>query len=143
MSKRVEVRAPMSGVFYRSPVPDQPPYVEVGDTVMGMNLAQGGHLTHGLNVNFSGKLYNFVHYGVDRETELLDYDEMAVLAREHKPKLIISGASAYPRTIDFDKFSEIASSVKALHMADIAHICLLYTSPSPRDRQKSRMPSSA
>ncbi|KPK21850.1 MAG: serine hydroxymethyltransferase [Dehalococcoidia bacterium SM23_28_1] len=96
--------------------------MEVGDTAMGMNLAQGGHLTHGLAVNFSGKLYRFVHYGVDRETELLDYDAMAALAREHKPKVIVTGATAYPRIIDFARCREIADEVGAYLLADIAHI---------------------
>jgi glycine hydroxymethyltransferase len=105
-----------------------------GDTAMGMNLSQGGHLTHGLNVNFSGKLYNFVHYGVDRETELLDYDEMAALAREHKPKVIVVGATAYPRIIDFARCREIADEVDAFLLADIAHIAGLIAAelhPSP------------
>jgi glycine hydroxymethyltransferase len=105
-----------------------------GDTAMGMNLAQGGHLTHGLNVNFSGRLYNFVHYGVDRETELLDYDEMAALAREHKPKVIVVGATAYPRVIDFARCREIADEVGAFLMADVAHIAGLIAAelhPSP------------
>ncbi|KPK47923.1 MAG: serine hydroxymethyltransferase [Dehalococcoidia bacterium SM23_28_2] len=108
--------------------------LEVGDTAMGMDLAQGGHLTHGLNVNFSGKLYNFVHYGVDRETELLDYDAMAALAREHKPKVIVTGATAYPRIIDFARCQEIADEVGAHQMADIAHISGLVAAglhPSP------------
>jgi len=93
-----------------------------GDTFMGMDLAHGGHLSHGLKVNLSGLLYNIVPYGVDRTTEQFDYAAIRALAREHKPKLVISGASAYPRTIDFDTFTEIAHEVGALHMADIAHI---------------------
>jgi glycine hydroxymethyltransferase len=108
--------------------------LEVGDTAMGMDLAQGGHLTHGLGVNFSGKLYRFVHYGVDRETELLDYDGMAALAREHKPKVIVVGATAYPRIIDFARCREIADDVGAYLMADIAHISGLVAAgvhPSP------------
>jgi glycine hydroxymethyltransferase len=108
--------------------------MEVGDTAMGMNLAQGGHLTHGLKVNFSGKLYRFVHYGVDRETELLDYDAMAALAREHKPKVIVVGATAYPRIIDFARCREIANEVGAYLLADIAHIAGLVAAglhPSP------------
>jgi len=108
--------------------------MEVGDTAMGMNLAQGGHLTHGLKVNFSGKLYRFVHYGVDRETELLDYDAMAALAREHKPKVIVVGATAYPRIIDFARCREIADEVGAYLLADIAHIAGLVAAglhPSP------------
>jgi len=108
--------------------------MEVGDTAMGMNLAQGGHLTHGLKVNFSGKLYRFVHYGVDRETELLDYDAMAALAREHKPRVIVVGATAYPRIIDFARCREIADEVGAYLLADIAHIAGLVAAglhPSP------------
>jgi glycine hydroxymethyltransferase len=108
--------------------------MEVGDTAMGMNLAQGGHLTHGLAVNFSGKLYRFVHYGVARETELLDYDAMAALAREHKPKVIVVGATAYPRIIDFARCREIADAVGAYLLADIAHIAGLVAAglhPSP------------
>lgn len=96
--------------------------LNLGDTIMGMRLSEGGHLTHGHNVSFSGKLYNIVSYGVNRETEQLDYDEIYQLAQAHKPKLIICGASAYSRTIDFAKFSEIAKSVGAYLMADIAHI---------------------
>ncbi len=93
-----------------------------GDTVMGMRLDQGGHLTHGSKVNFSGNLYNFVAYGVDRETELIDFAEVEKLAKEHRPKLIVAGATAYPRTIDFKRFREIADSVGALLMVDMAHI---------------------
>jgi len=93
-----------------------------GDTILGMSLAEGGHLTHGHGVNFSGKLYNAVQYTVDRTTEQLDYDAIEQLAHQHKPKLIIAGASAYSRTIDFPRFATIAKSVGALLMADIAHI---------------------
>ncbi len=93
-----------------------------GDTVLSMSLAHGGHLSHGLKVNMSGLLYNIVPYEVSRENEQIDMAELRRLAKEHKPKLILSGASAYPRTIDFDGFSEIAHEVGALHMADIAHI---------------------
>ncbi|MGA9466621.1 MAG: serine hydroxymethyltransferase [Exiguobacterium marinum] len=96
--------------------------LEAGDTVLGMNLSHGGHLTHGSPVNFSGIQYNFVEYGVDKETEHIDYDVVAALAKEHKPKLIVAGASAYPRTIDFAKFREIADSVDAYLMVDMAHI---------------------
>jgi glycine hydroxymethyltransferase len=96
--------------------------LEPGDTIFSLDLAHGGHLSHGLKVNISGLLYNIVHYGVDRKTEQFDFAEIRRLAKDHKPKLIISGASAYPRTIDFDEFSQIASEVGALHMADIAHI---------------------
>lgn len=105
-----------------------------GDTVLGMNLSEGGHLTHGSPVNFSGKLFNFVSYGLDHKTELIDYDKMAELAREHKPKLIVGGASAYSRTIDFAKMKEIADSVGALFMVDMAHIAGLIAAglhPSP------------
>ena len=93
-----------------------------GDTVLGMNLSHGGHLTHGSPVNFSGKLYNFEEYGVDRETEQLDYDAVLEKAKEVQPKLIVAGASAYSRTIDFEKFREIADAVGAYLMVDMAHI---------------------
>lgn len=96
--------------------------LEMGDTVLGMNLSHGGHLTHGSPVNFSGKFYNFVEYGVDKETEIINYDEVRKLALEHKPKLIVAGASAYSRTIDFKKFKEIADEVGAKLMVDMAHI---------------------
>ncbi|EMM6505546.1 serine hydroxymethyltransferase [Staphylococcus aureus] len=94
----------------------------MGDTVLGMNLSHGGHLTHGAPVNFSGKFYNFVEYGVDKDTERINYDEVRKLALEHKPKLIVAGASAYSRTIDFKKFKEIADEVNAKLMIDMAHI---------------------
>ena len=93
-----------------------------GDTVMGMSLDHGGHLTHGSPVNFSSKLYSFVHYGVDRETELIDYDEVGRLARTHMPKLIVAGATAYTRVIDFKRFRQIADDVGAVLMVDMAHI---------------------
>ncbi|HDA8209194.1 TPA: serine hydroxymethyltransferase [Staphylococcus aureus] len=96
--------------------------LEMGDTVLGMNLSYGGHLTHGAPVNFSGKFYNFVEYGVDKDTERINYDEVRKLALEHKPKLIVAGASAYSRTIDFKKFKEIADEVNAKLMVDMAHI---------------------
>ncbi|HHO4889525.1 TPA: serine hydroxymethyltransferase [Staphylococcus aureus] len=96
--------------------------LEMGDTVLGMNLSHGGHLTHGAPVNFSGKFYNFVEYGVDKDTERINYDEVYKLALEHKPKLIVAGASAYSRTIDFKKFKEIADEVNAKLMVDMAHI---------------------
>ncbi|HFQ4675273.1 TPA: serine hydroxymethyltransferase [Staphylococcus aureus] len=96
--------------------------LEMGDTVLGMNLSHGGHLTHGAPVNFSGKFYNFVEYGVDKDTERINYDEARKLALEHKPKLIVAGASAYSRTIDFKKFKEIADEVNAKLMVDMAHI---------------------
>ena len=133
--------------------------VELGDTILGLSLDHGGHLTHGSPVNFSGKDYKFVAYGVHPETERIDYDEMERLAKEYKPKLIVGGASAYPRVIDFERMAEIAHEVGAYLMIDMAHIaglvatgahpspvpyadivtstshktCLLYTSPSPRD----------
>ncbi|WP_065316406.1 serine hydroxymethyltransferase [Staphylococcus aureus] len=96
--------------------------LEMGDTGLGMNLSHGGHLTHGAPVNFSGKFYNFVEYGVDKDTERINYDEVRKLALEHKPKLIVAGASAYSRTIDFKKFKEIADEVNAKLMVDMAHI---------------------
>jgi len=96
--------------------------LEYGDTVMGMSLAHGGHLTHGDRVSFSGKSYNFIHYGVNRETERIDYKEIEKLAKKHKPKLIVAGASAYPRIIDFERFRRIADSVGAKLMVDMAHI---------------------
>src|SRR5271157_182463 len=93
-----------------------------GDTVMGLNLAHGGHLTHGHKLNFSGKTYNIVPYGVRREDERIDYDEVERLAHEHKPKMIITGASAYPRTLDFARFRQIADAVGAIFLGDMAHI---------------------
>ena len=93
-----------------------------GDTVLGMNLSHGGHLTHGSPVNFSGKLFNFISYGVTKDTETIDYEEVRRLALEHRPKLIVAGASAYPRIIDFKKFREIADEVGAYLMVDMAHI---------------------
>ncbi|OJG72737.1 serine hydroxymethyltransferase [Enterococcus quebecensis] len=96
--------------------------IEPGDTVLGMDLSAGGHLTHGSPVNFSGKTYNFVSYGVDPTTEVIDYNVVRILAREHQPKLIVAGASAYSRTIDFEKFREIADEVGAKLMVDMAHI---------------------
>ncbi len=96
--------------------------LEPGDTVMGMNLAEGGHLTHGSPVNMSGKYFNFVSYGVDPDTHKIDYDKVLEVAKECKPKMIVCGASAYPRTIDFKKFREIADEVGAYLMVDMAHI---------------------
>lgn len=93
-----------------------------GDTILGMDLSHGGHLTHGSPVSFSGRLYNFIHYGVQKETGTIDYDEIARLAKKHRPKLIVCGASAYPRTLDFQLFSDIAKSVGAYLMVDMAHI---------------------
>ena len=108
--------------------------LEPGDKVMGMQLDHGGHLTHGASVNFSGKLYEFVPYGVDRETETIDYDEVARLAREHRPKLIVAGCSAYPRVLNFPRFRAIADEVDALLLVDMAHIAGLVAGgahPSP------------
>ena len=108
--------------------------VAPGDTILGMNLSHGGHLSHGSPANFSGKLYKIIPYGVSKDTETIDYDEVEKLAKEHKPKMIIVGASAYPRVLDFQKFREIADEVGAVIMADIAHIaCLVCTGlhPSP------------
>jgi len=95
--------------------------LQPGDTILGMNLAHGGHLTHGHPLNFSGKLYKVVAYGVHREDELIDYEDLAKLAKQHKPKLIIAGASAYSRVIDFARFRQIADSVSAVFLVDIAH----------------------
>ncbi|MFB4163316.1 serine hydroxymethyltransferase [Alteribacillus sp. JSM 102045] len=96
--------------------------LEHGDTVLGMNLSHGGHLTHGSHVNFSGIQYNFVEYGVTKEDQTIDYDAVIEAAKEHKPKMIVAGASAYPREIDFKKFREIADEVGAYLMVDMAHI---------------------
>lgn len=106
----------------------------VGDTVLAMSLDHGGHLTHGSPVNFSGKLFNIISYGVNRETGLIDYEELAQIARKHQPRIIIAGASAYSRIIDFEKFSEIAKSCGAYLMVDMAHIAGLIATglhPSP------------
>jgi len=105
-----------------------------GDTVMGMNLAHGGHLTHGSPVSFSGRLFNFIHYGVKPETGRIDYDMLSSLAKKNKPKMIVAGASAYPRILEFQTFSEIARSVGAYLMVDMAHIAGLVAAdlhPSP------------
>src|SRR5262245_31103903 len=105
-----------------------------GDTIMGMNLSHGGHLTHGHPLNFSGKYYKIVPYGVRKDTETIDYDELESLARQNKPKLIVVGASAYPRTIDFERIGRVAREVGALTMVDIAHIAGLVATgehPSP------------
>lgn len=109
-------------------------FLQPGDTIMGMNLSQGGHLSHGSPVNISGKYYNVVPYGVTHETERIDYDEFARIAREAQPKLIVAGASAYPRVIDFERMAEIAHSVGAIFMVDMAHIAGLVATglhPSP------------
>ncbi|MQF70032.1 serine hydroxymethyltransferase [SAR202 cluster bacterium AD-804-J14_MRT_500m] len=110
--------------------------LDPGDTVMGMRLDQGGHLTHGSPVNFSGKLYNFVGYGVDRDTEIIDFEEVEGLAYEHRPKIIVAGYTAYPRVIDFERFRRIADQIGALLMVDMAHIAGLiagkaHPSPAP------------
>ena len=108
--------------------------LQPGDTVLGMNLTSGGHLTHGSPVNFSGKLYHFISYDVNKETELIDYDELERIALETKPKLIVGGASAYPRIIDFKRYREIADKCGAYLMIDMAHIAGLVAAglhPSP------------
>ncbi|MCY0869718.1 MAG: serine hydroxymethyltransferase, partial [Firmicutes bacterium] len=96
--------------------------LQPGDTILGMNLAHGGHLTHGSPVNFSGKWFKIAAYGVDPETHRIDYDQVEHLAHEHRPKLLVAGASAYPRSIDFARLREIADDVEALLMVDMAHI---------------------
>ena len=109
-------------------------FLKPGDTVLGMNLSHGGHLTHGSPVNISGTYYRFVSYGVDEKTETINYDEVARLAREHRPRLIVAGASAYPRVIDFARFAEIARETGAMLMVDMAHIAGLVAAglhPSP------------
>src|SRR6202047_334557 len=108
--------------------------LQPGDTVLGMNLAHGGHLTHGHPLNFSGKTYRFIAYGVTKETETIDYDELDRLAREHNPKMIVVGASAYSRVIDFERMAKIAQSISALLFVDMAHIAGLVAAgvhPSP------------
>ena len=108
--------------------------LEPGDRVMGMSLDHGGHLTHGSPVNFSGRIYDFVHYGLNEESEMIDYDVVERIANELKPKIIVSGYSAYSRTIDFERFGQIADSIGALHLADMAHIAGLVATgahPSP------------
>lgn len=108
--------------------------LQPGDKILGMSLADGGHLTHGAKVNLSGKIFDAVTYGINKDTELIDYDEVRALALEHRPKMIVVGASAYPRIIDFAKFREIADEVGAYLMADIAHIAGLVVAglhPSP------------
>jgi glycine hydroxymethyltransferase len=111
-------------------------FLQPGDTILGMNLAHGGHLTHGSPVNFSGRLYHVIPYGVKKETGMIDYDEVHRLAQEYKPKLIMTGASAYPRFWDFAKFREIANEIGAILVADIAHVaghvaCKLHPDPMP------------
>ena len=109
-------------------------HLQPGDTVLGMSLAHGGHLTHGTKVSFSGKLYNAVAYGVNKETELIDFDEVRAAALEHRPKMLIAGASAYPRTMEYGPFREIADEIGATLMVDMAHIAGLVAvglHPSP------------
>ncbi len=109
-------------------------FLKPGDTILAMGLSQGGHLTHGSSVSFSGRLFNFIHYGLSKKTELIDMDEVADLAEKHKPKMIVAGASSYPRIINFKKFSEIAKINNALFMVDMAHIAGLVAAgvhPSP------------
>lgn len=108
--------------------------IELGDTVLGMSLDQGGHLTHGSSVNFSGRFYNFAAYGLDPTTEMIDYDELERIAKDTRPKLIVGGASAYPRVIDFERMGSIAREVGAYFMVDMAHIAGLVATgahPSP------------
>jgi glycine hydroxymethyltransferase len=110
--------------------------VQPGDTILGMNLSHGGHLSHGSSANFSGKLYKIISYGVSKDTETINFDEVEKLAKEHKPKMIIVGASAYPRLLDFNRFRKIADEVGAVIMADIAHVAglvatVLHPSPIP------------
>jgi len=109
-------------------------FLEIGDTVLGMDLAHGGHLTHGSPVSFSGRLFNFIPYGVNAQTGIIDYEQLAELAERHRPKMIVAGASAYPRLIDFERFAHIARSVDASLMVDMAHIAGLVAAglhPSP------------
>ncbi|MBW1713713.1 MAG: serine hydroxymethyltransferase, partial [Deltaproteobacteria bacterium] len=109
-------------------------HCQPGDTILAMSLAHGGHLTHGSPVSFSGRLYNFVAYGLDKQTEKIDLDQVRDLARQHRPRLIVAGASAYPRLIDFEAFGQIAAEVEAALMADMAHIAGLVAAglhPSP------------
>src|SRR5207302_9042758 len=108
-----------------------------GETVLGMDLAHGGHLTHGHRLDFSGEMYTIVPYGVRQESETIDYNELERLALEHRPRLIVAGASAYPRTLDFERFADIAKKSGALLMVDMAHIAGLvavglHPSPFPR-----------
>ncbi|MFY9719939.1 MAG: serine hydroxymethyltransferase, partial [Candidatus Cybelea sp.] len=108
--------------------------LQPGDTVLGMSLAHGGHLTHGTKVSFSGKLYNAIAYGVRKDTELIDFDEVRALAREHRPKLIVAGASAYPRVMEYEGFAEIAQEIGAPLLVDFAHVAGLVAAglhPSP------------
>src|SRR5213596_4102666 len=95
--------------------------LDPGDTILSLSLDHGGHLTHGLKVNFSGRLYTIAHYGVSRETNVVDYDEVLTIAKQHRPKLIVCGGSAYPRTVEADRFRAIADEVGALLLCDMAH----------------------
>ena len=116
-----------------------------GETLLALDLNSGGHLTHGSAFNFSGKLYHAVHYGLSPQTETIDFDQVRKLAREHKPKVIVAGASAYPRTLDFATFREIADEVGAALFVDMAHIAGLVAGgvhPSPVDRKSTRLNSS-
>lgn len=109
-------------------------FLDPGDTVLGMDLSHGGHLTHGSPASFSGRFFNFVHYGVDSETGVIDYDAVKAMALKHRPKMIVAGASAYPRIIEFDRFADIVCSVDAFLMVDMAHIAGLVAAdahPSP------------
>ena len=111
-----------------------------GDVVLGLDLAHGGHLTHGMKLNISGKLYHFYSYGVRPDTHRIDFDQLAALAKEHKPKLIVAGASAYPREMPHDKFAEIARGVGAKLMVDMAHYAgLVADGPAPRPRAGGRL----
>ena len=115
--------------------------LDPGDTILSLELSHGGHLTHGLKVNFSGRLYTIVHYGVSRETNMVDYDEVLALAKQHRPKLIVCGGSAYPRTVETDRFREIADEVGALLLCDMAHFAGLVAAgvhPNPVDQLRLR-----
>jgi glycine hydroxymethyltransferase len=117
--------------------------LQPGDTILSLELAHGGHLTHGLKVNFSGRLYNIVHYGVSRETNVVDYDKVLRLAKENRPKLIVCGGSAYPRTVETDKFREIADEVDALLLCDMAHFAgLVAAGVHPNPTQHAHFVSS-
>ena len=108
--------------------------LEAGDTILGMSLSEGGHLTHGASVNFSGKLFNAVQYGIDPETGLIDYEQVEALAKEHQPRLIIAGFSAHSRVVDWQRFRDIADDVGAYFLVDMAHVAGLVASghyPSP------------
>ena len=110
--------------------------LDPGDTILSLELSHGGHLTHGLKVNFSGRLYRIVHYGVSRDTNLVDYDDVLALAKEHRPKLIVCGGSAYPRTVEAWRFREIADEVGALLLCDMAHFAgLVAAEPASESRR--------